>query len=233
MDDMDETEDAEPSLDTLSQAFAAAMGRQLPEPEDAVKPEEPATPSKKKRQKKTPAIEACPISPKSILEAILFVGHPENEPITARRVASLLRGVDVDEVEQLVEELNSEYQQQEMPFAIQPHGDGYQLELLSELEHIQERFYGRVRHARLSQLAVDVLAVIAYNQPVTREELEKLLNNSQPTNRILGQLVRRDLLARRTVGEKPKRHEYVTTDRFLHLFHLTDIGDLPRTEDPQ
>lgn len=231
---MDETDDVEPSLDTLSQAFAAAMGRELPEkPDDSGKSEEPRPSAARPKQRKATVVEVCPISPKSILEAILFVGHPENEPIDAHRVASLLRGVDADEVEKLIQELNDEYEQQELPFSIQAAGDGYQLELRPEFEHIQERFYGRIRHARLTQFAVDILAVVAYNQPVTREELEKLLNDSPPTSRILNQLVRRDLLACRTIGDKPKRREYVTTERFLDLFHLSDISDLPRTEDPQ
>ena len=118
-------------------------------------------------------------------------------------------------------------------FSIQPAGDGYQLELRSELEYVQDRFYGKIRHAKLSQLAVDVLAIVAYHQPTTRDEVDKLLNQSQPTSRVLNQLVRRDLLARQTTGDKPKRKEYVTTDRFLELFQLSDISDLPRSEEPQ
>ena len=233
---MDETDDVEPSLETLSQAFAEAMGRQSSDGEAAADSESVPVPEPRAQRtaKKTkPAFEVCPISPKSILEAILFVGHPDNEPIAASKVAALLRGVDVEEIEQLVQELNEEYDQQEMPFAIQAAGDGFRLELRPELEHIQERFYGRVRHARLSQLAVDVLAIVAYNQPITREAVDKLLNNSLPANRILNQLVRRDLLALQTTGDKSKRKEYVTTDRFLDLFHLSEIADLPRSEEPQ
>ena len=228
---MEEPKDVEPSLDTLSQAFAEAMGRKLPSKSEATENVEEQDVASKKDV--VPSVEACPISPKSILEAILFVGDPNNEPISAARVAKLLRGVDVDEVEELIETLNAEYEEQSMPFSIQAAGDGYQLELRRELEHVQDRFYGKVRHAKLSQLAVDVLAVVAYHQPATRDEVDKLLNQSQPTSRALNQLVRRDLLARQTTGDKPKRKEYVTTDRFLELFHLRDISDLPRSEDPQ
>ncbi len=108
------------------------------------------------------------------------------------------------------------------------------MELLEEFEQVRDRFYGRVREARLSQQAIDVLAVVAYNQPVTVERVDKLLDNPHMnTSRLLNQLVRRDLLSKRLTDDKPRRREYVTTDRFLSLFNLTAIDDLPRSEDPE
>ena len=237
---MSEDEELEPSLDALSQAFAEAMGHSpsasTEEVQEAAE-EQPEKESEETKQKSVARINAdhlnaCPISPKSILEAILFVGHPDNEPIPAKRIAGLLRGVDLEELEELVEVLNEEYELQEMPFAISAAGEGYQMGLRPEFEHVQDRFYGRVRHAKLSQLAVDVLSVVAYNQPVSREEVDALLNHTQPTHRILNQLVRRDLVARRNAEDQPKRKEYVTTDRFLDLFQLSELSDLPRSEDP-
>ena len=75
---------------------------------------------------------------------------------------------------------------------------------------------------------------MAYNQPVTRQEIDKLLNNSRiNVGRILSQLLRRELISRRITKDKPKRKEYVTTERFLSLFNLREIGDLPHSEDPQ
>ena len=252
-------QDPEPSLDALSQAFAQAMSKQHGEnpshgpgdegddgTADAATPsgaataieqdpgEQPNGPRNMAEVAVPAAADPCPISPQSILEAVLFVGHPENEPVTAKRVASLLRNVDVDEIEALIEELNAAYDQEAMPFQIRACGDGYRLELRAEFEHIQERFYGRVRQARLSQHAIDVLAVVAYNQPITRENVDRLLSNTQSSQRVLNQLVRRDLLACQ-VGHDPKvrRQEYVTTDRFLDLFQLSHVGDLPRVEEPQ
>ena len=232
---MDDSEDLEPSLDQLSQAFAAAMGRVSPtkqvdvngdsDPCDSVSSAEPQT--------RDASVEACPLSPKSIFESILFVGHPDNEPIQAERVAGLLRGVPPEEIEELVQELNNDYQLQAMPFTIQVVGDGYLLELRPEYEHLRERFYGNVREAKLSQQAVDVLAVVAYNQPITRDDLETLINDSRPTQRVLNLLIRRDLLAREKSPTASTQFVYRTTERFLDLFELRDLGDLPRTEDPQ
>ena len=47
-----------------------------------------------------------PVSPESIIEAILFVGHPGNEPVSSRSIASLMRGVRAAEVESMIQQLN-------------------------------------------------------------------------------------------------------------------------------
>ena len=233
---MDEKEQIEPSLDALSQAFAEAMGRSLPSTAgEQSEPQASQPPRPNSSRRANPVVDheqVCPISPASVLEAILFVGHPNNEPIAAKKITGMLRGVDAEELEDLVESLNQDYAAQDVPFVIRAVGEGYTMELCSEFEHVQDRFYGRVRHAKLSQLAVDVLAIVAYNQPVTREEVDKMLNHTQPAGRVLNQLVRRDLLARRRSTEQPKRKEYVTTDRFLDVFQLSRLSDLPRSEEP-
>lgn len=228
-------EDFAPSLDQLSQAFAEAMGKHAKQPAGEA-PAASRTARGAGQEETARAIEAddaCPISPETILEAILFVGHPDNEPVTAASVARLLRGVEEDEVDALVESLNEIYRTAGFPFAIDRVGAGYQLQLRQEFDHVRERFHGRIRQARLSQKAVDVLAVVAYNQPVTRREVDKILNTGQNSGRLLNQLVRRDLLARKVSSDGSPRNEFVTTDRFLAFFNLRDIGDLPQSDDPQ
>ena len=231
---MDEPEEEEPSLDRLSQAFAEAMGREQPKQTVDAAREQESAPITKEANSSPPAplpADLSAISPRSILEAILFVGHPENQPITKQGVASLLRGVDEAEVGDLIEDLNAEYVTEDMPFLIVANGAGYRLELKSEFHAIRDKFYGNVREARLSQQAVDVLATVAYNQPITRADVEKLIQDSRPIQRLLNQLVRRDLLIRRPVEGSPGKHEYATSERFLDLFDLRDLGDLPRPEE--
>ena len=180
------------------------------------------------------AVDTCPVTPATIIESIMFVGHPENAPIKPESIARLLRGVEEDEVVEQIAALNAAYDEMGAPITIAKHEDGYRMELLEEFEQVRDRFYGRVREARLSQQAIDVLAVVAYNQPVTVERVDKLLDNPHMnTSRLLNQLVRRDLLSKRLTDDKPRRREYVTTDRFLSLFNLTAIDDLPRSEDPE
>jgi segregation and condensation protein B len=169
------------------------------------------------------------LCPKSIIEAILFVGHPRNEPISAEKLASLMRGVPKREVGELIDELNADYRDGEHPFHIVMRGAGYRLELREEFAALRNVFYGRVREARLSQSVIDVLAIVAYQQGCTRKEVEVV--RGRPSGGILAQLVRRRLLRVERPEQKPRTPRYFVTDRFLHLFGLTDIEELPQSQD--
>lgn len=169
----------------------------------------------------------CDVSPCSILEAMLFVGHPENEPLTSEKIASFMRGVRPREIDELVVELNEAYQRERCPYRIESVGAGYRMVLRDEFASLRDKFYGRVKAARLSQAAIDVLAIVAYKQPMTREEVDEL--RGRPSGSILTQLVRRGLLRMERPHEKPRRPHYRTTDRFLALFGLESIEDLPQS----
>ena len=172
---------------------------------------------------------ACPITPRSILEAILFVGHPANEPLAAERIATLMRGVGAGEIDELVTELNREYEAEGRPYAIVSVDLGYQLSLRPQFAALRDAFYGRIREARLSQSAIDVLAIVAYQQPITQQAIDEI--RGKPCGPIVSLLVRRDLLAvEKPPGTKAKP-EYRTTERFLDLFDLEQLSDLPRSHD--
>ncbi len=229
LDPLDNVEDDQGiSLEELSRTYAELVGsgldpyEALPPPEDDVAtlvadvggPEPPPE---------------CELSPRSILEAVLFVGHPHNEPLRADEIARLMRGVMPREVDQLVEELNEIYRTGNHPFQINSVGAGYRLELSSEYAGLRDVFWGRVREARLSQAAVDILAIVAYQQGLTREQVDRL--RGRPSGAILSQLVRRQLLRIERPDTKPRRPKYYTTDRFLQLFGLASLDELPRSQD--
>lgn len=172
---------------------------------------------------------ACVVSPRTILEAMLFVGHPENQPLTSEKVASLMRGVRAQEIDELVVELNRTYEEEGCPYRIESVGAGYQLVLRDEFHSLRDVFYGRVKAAKLSQAAVDVLAIVAYKQPLTREEVDAL--RGKPSGSLLAQLVRRQLLRVERPHDKPRTLRFCTTDRFLQLFSLESLRDLPNTPD--
>jgi segregation and condensation protein B len=172
---------------------------------------------------------ACEVTPRSILEAMLFVGHPTGEPMTSERIAGLMRGVRPEEIDDLVRRLNEEYEAEGAPYAILSIGAGYQLALRPEFGPLRDHFYGRLREARLSQAAVDCLAIIAYNQPVTAEQIDRL--RGKPSGQILSQLVRRDLLRIERPAEKKAKPTYSTTSRFLDLFGLDGLQELPRSQE--
>jgi segregation and condensation protein B len=149
--------------------------------------------------------------------------------MSAAQLASLMRGVRPDEVEEIIRDLNAAYREEDCPYQIVSEGAGYRMTLCDEFRGLRDKFYGRVKEARLSQAAIDVLAVVAYNQPVTREDLDKL--RDKDTGAILSQLVRRRLLQIERREEAPQVKYYRTTDRFLQLFGLESLNDLPRTQD--
>lgn len=172
----------------------------------------------------------CEISPRTILEAMLFVGHPTGQPLTAKFVSSLMRGVRPREIDDLIQELNETYDAEETPYRVESVADGYQLVLRAELHGLRDVFYGRVKEAKLSQAAIDVLAVVAYNQPLTRPEIDQLRHAASAS--LLSQLVRRGLLRVERPDQKPREPIYYTTERFLELFHLSSLDELPRSQDP-
>jgi segregation and condensation protein B len=234
------------SLEELAKAFAQVMGvepksrvdaEHLQQPTAAdypspvavsdmieAKPEAPDKPSLAPPQEDT-----CPVNPLSILEAMLFVGNRDNKPLSANKAAELMRNVAPEEIPTLIEELNLRYDSNNCPYSIVGEGDGYRLTLRKSHSALRDKFYGRIREARLSQAAIDVLAIVAYRQPLTGEQINRL--RGKPSNHILTQLVRRGLLRIERPDAKRRMPHYFTTDRFLRLFNLQSIDDLPRSEE--
>lgn len=170
------------------------------------------------------------LNPLSLLESMLFVGNKENRSLSREKASELMRNVSPEEVEQLAEQLNARYAFWNCPYEVVREESGYRLSLRDDFESIRTRFYGRIKEARLSQSAIDVLSVVAYKQPITAEQVQKI--RKQSSGPILSQLVRRELLDidRKTEGKRRISY-YRTTERFLQLFGLESLDDLPITEE--
>ena len=224
------------SLHELSQAYSQLMGDvdapQQDENEQAQEGQQDASESEAEQALtgvEDEAEQAGDISPRSILESLLFVGHPENVPLTSQQTADLMRGVEAAEIAGLVEELNALYEEEGCPYFIVSVDSGYRLELRDEYSRLRDKFYGRVREARLSAAAMEVLAIVAYNQPQTRDAIDAV--RGRASSGLLRQLVRRQLLRMDRLPESPRTPHYCTTDRFLQVFGLADLEDLPQSED--
>ncbi|HEX4128941.1 MAG TPA: SMC-Scp complex subunit ScpB [Pirellulales bacterium] len=164
-------------------------------------------------------------SPRAIIEAMLFVGAPGNEPISAAQIAALMRGVRTAEIDEWVRELNAEYQANRCPYTIASVGEGYRMELRPAFEALREKTRQRVRQAKLSRAALEALALVAYRGPLATDEISRL--RGAPSYRVLSQLVRRRLLAvERVAGSR--KSQYRVTERFLQLFGLASLDELPR-----
>ncbi len=214
----DRPDEAPLSLSRLRQAFASMLGEQGSASKEDDQLNAPETP--------LPA--RCDVNPRSVVEAMLFVGRPDNGPHSPRELAAAMRGVSPSEVDAVVSELNSLYESDEAPYHIEKSGAGYRLVLRDEFARMRDKFYGRLREAKLSPATMEVLAIIAYNQPITSAQIDQL--RGAPNGALLSSLVRRRLarLDRPDDGQQP---QYSTTQRFLKLFGLENLAALPRSEE--
>lgn len=170
------------------------------------------------------------ISPAAIIEAVLLVGRPDNQPITATQISSLMRGVSQDEVDKWIVEINRDYQVNHRAMQITSVGGGYQMQLADDLHSIRDRLLGPARPIRLSQAAIDCIALVSYQPGISRDQLDQQLGKS--SGAVLNQLVRRQLLEmkRITVERKQVAH-YYPTQRMLELVGLESLDDLPTAEE--
>ena len=242
-DDQETSPEADESLARLSSAFAGLYHEDEPEDEEpaeesvaaqAIRPAKGtgakgSTTGKQSWTNSTDDDEQGEVTPRNIVEAMLFVGSPDNRPLTAQEMAEQIRGVEAEEVKQLVEELNQQYAEWKRPYAIVAADGGFRLCLRAEFQPVRERFYGKLKETRLSQAAVEVLAVVAYHEPLTADQVQQLRN--APSGALLSQLVRRELLRMERGADKKTPPLYYTTPRFLSLFSLESLDDLPRTQD--
>ena len=165
------------------------------------------------------------IRPDSILEAMLFVGDRENRPLSLKRACELIRDLTEMEALEILADLNERYFREGAPYKIVRDGDGFRLSLLEIYSDIVAQFGGKTKEFKLSQSAIDVLALVAYKQPITFDEIVEARAGAAS---VLSQLVKRDLVSvERQVVEKKKASVYRTTDRFLKLFNLRSLDELP------
>ena len=168
----------------------------------------------------------APIGPASILEAMLFVGDRENRPLTLARATELMRNVSETEAIEALADLNERYWRDGAPYRIVRDGDGFRMALRPEFDALAARFVGgKTKEFKLTQTMIDVLALIAYRQPISLDEILETRNNATGA---LSQLVKRELVAQeKRVVDKKKVAFYSTTPRFLRLFNLESLDDLP------
>ena len=227
-----EDSDGEFSVDDLGAAYAEAMAEAglLPDPPPAAAAEEDE--SEQQHPDASSGETLPPPTPEGIVEAALFLGHPENKPLSARELALVMRDVSPSEIDEIVSRLNETYEQQDHAFRIVQEPAGYRLVLSPQVDAVRRVFYGKIREARLSQPAIEILALVAYQPGISSHELTRL--RGKDCGALLNQLVRRRLLdVTREVPEGGGRRimTYRPTDRFLNLFGLSNLDDLPQVDD--
>ena len=157
-----------------------------------------------------------------IVEA-LILSSPD--PISAAKLAEIIPYCDAGQAKDLVNELNTEYVEQDRSFEIWEVAGGYQIRTRAEFSGYLQKLQ-KERALRLSPAALETLAIIAYRQPTTRAEIEDV--RGVDAGATVKSLLERHLIRIAGQREVPGRPMvYATTRRFLEVFGLERRRDLP------
>jgi segregation and condensation protein B len=159
---------------------------------------------------------------KGIIEALIFAAF---EPIELGDLAKTANLTE-ESVETLIDELNDEYSGSGRCFRIEAIGGGYRMFTLPEYHHYINRAIHKEKRLSLSQASLEALAVVAYKQPVTKLEIERI--RGVDCDGVLRNLAARSLIridGRSSAPGKPLL--YSTTEYFIEFFGLSSIDDLP------
>src|SRR5688500_8459181 len=162
-----------------------------------------------------------------IVEALLFAS---DAPLTAGDIARAEESLDEDAVEAAIQELRASYEGSGKAFQIYEVAGGYQIMTLPDFAPYLERFATVPQSSKLSQAALEALAVIAYRQPIDRSEIEEI--RGVASSGVLRTLQDRALIDVVGRGEGLGRPMlYGTTAKFLEHFGFRSLDDLPRQEE--
>jgi segregation and condensation protein B len=161
-----------------------------------------------------------------LLEALLFSTH---HPLTAGRLAELMDLSATKPIRAAIKDLNSQYDESHRSFRVEQVAGGYQLLTLPEFGDHLQKLHQRETDTRLTKAALETLATVAYKQPILRADIEAIRGVA------CGETIR-SLMEKRLVNiagraEEPGRPIlYGTTKRFLEVFGLNSLKDLPQSE---
>ena len=167
----------------------------------------------------------------SVIEALIF---SSDDPISSPEIIKAINGIDGEdikisnaEVDNAVDELNKVYDEKGISFCIQKIANGYLFSTKPENSKYVGYLSSEKSKRRLSQAALETLAIIAYKQPLTKPELETIRGVN--ADYIITTLLEKNLITISGRAETIGRHLlYNTTDEFLKYFGLNKISDLPK-----
>ncbi|HKL12216.1 MAG TPA: SMC-Scp complex subunit ScpB [Halanaerobiales bacterium] len=160
------------------------------------------------------------------LETIIFVAE---KPVGIDKLSRVM-DMKISNIRPLLEKLQNEYSKESHGFELNSYDDNYVFETKKKYSDLILNFMNISKHKKLSPAALETLAIVAYEQPITRREIESIRGVN--VERTLSTLEKYDL-----VEEKGRKETignpiiYGTTTIFLQKFGLDDISDLPKIED--
>ncbi|MBQ7140261.1 MAG: SMC-Scp complex subunit ScpB [Bacilli bacterium] len=163
----------------------------------------------------------------AILEGLLFLVGDEG--LSEKQILEILE-ISKEELNELLQKLEEEYNNSNRGLSLVYLGDTYKLTTKKEYKKYYEKLISNQDSNLLSQAALETLAIIAYNEPITRVEVDELRGVS--SIHIVRKLVAKGLIKEAGKSDLPgKPMLYKTTKEFLDYFGLSTINDLPKLEE--
>ncbi len=162
----------------------------------------------------------------AVVEALLFAAE---QPVSVEQMRSLVPGSDTAMLKEAVGRLKQEYEAGGRGVRVDEVAGGYRMTTAPELSGFVRRLYRQRRSDKLSRPAMETLAIIAYKQPVTRQEIQSL--RSVNIDGVMKSLQERNMI--RITGKKdaPGRpFVFGTTRQFLEYFGLNSIEEMPKLD---
>ena len=159
----------------------------------------------------------------AILEGLLFVVGDEG--LTLDNICEIMM-IEKSEAQELLKKLREEYSKENRGIRVSFMGDAFKLTTKGEHKEYYQKLITTRGSNNLSQAALETLAIIAYNQPITRMEVDELRGISSIN--MIRKLMAKDLIKVSGKSSLPgKPNLYRTTSEFLDYFGLATLGDLP------
>ena len=164
-----------------------------------------------------------------LLEALLLSTH---HPLTAGRLGEVMGLSTTKPVRRAIKQLNEQYESSGRSFRIEQVAGGYQILTLPHYGEQLKKLHQKEADAKLTKAALETLAIIAYKQPVLRADVEAIRGCA--CGETIRSLMEKHLVKIAGRAEEPGRPIlYGTTKRFLELFGLNSVKDLPQPEGHQ
>lgn len=160
---------------------------------------------------------------KGIIEGLLFASGDEG--LTINQLSKITE-VDTRTVTYILEELSFDYEHDERGMMILQSNEVYHLTTKPEHNEYYKRYIENPRSSRMSQASLETLAIIAYQQPITKAEIEEIrgVNSDYAVQTLVARSLVESVGRKDTIGRPIL---YGTTKEFLTYFGLTSLDDLP------
>ena len=189
-----------------------------------------STIKRKKAKENSDLIESSVINDDIYSDKLLNTA-PNRETIAALEAIAEEYNFYISDIEKMVEEINEELNKTNRPYKIINYAGGYQFITLPQYGELVHKMLKLKSVKRFSNAQLETLAIIAYKQPITRQEIDKI-RGVMSSGEVINALIDKQLIV--TAGHKDilgKPLLYVTTDNFLKAFGLNTLKDLPKLKE--